>query len=121
MTAPKSAKKSPKNMAAEYAYSFAPKAFDDLEAVLYYIGRELQNPKAARDLAAKIFRGIDGVRAFPDSGAKVDNPYITDQSLRKFFADNYIVFYKPEHDRKEIVIVRIVYGRRNIDEILETV
>jgi len=108
-------------MTVKYSYHFAPKAFDDLEAALQYIERELSNPKAASDLAAKIFCGVEYPREFPDSGVKVDNPYITDQSLRRFFADNYVVFYKAEHDAKAIIVVRIVYGRRNIDEILKTI
>ena len=60
----------------KYSYHFAPDAFDDLEAALHYIERELSNPKAASDLAEKIFCGIEYVREFPDSGVKVDNPYL---------------------------------------------
>ena len=99
-------------MANKYSYSFAPKAFEDLEATLQYVEHELSNPKAASDLAAKIFRGIDDVREFPNSGIKIDNPYISDQSLRKFFVDNYIVFYKIDYDTKTIIILRIVFGNK---------
>jgi len=108
-------------MASKYSYHFAPKALDDFEAALQYIERELLNHRAASDLAEKIFQGIDIIREFPDSGLMIDNTYIADQSLRKFFADNYIVFYKAEHATRSVIIVRIVYGRRNIDEILKTI
>jgi len=106
-------------MASKLSYRFTPRASEDLLSILGYIKNELSNPKAASDLALKIFNGIDQVRQYPDSGIKVDNPHITDKSVRKFYADNYIVFYKTDKEAKSLIIVRIVYGKRNLCEILK--
>lgn len=35
--------------------------------------------------------------------------------------DDYIIYYKTDDDTKRIYIVRVVYGRRNQDEVLRTV
>jgi len=108
-------------MANKYSYRFAPKAFSDLDATLAYIEQELFNPKAAEDLAVELFKKIDHIRLFPLSGRALSNEFISDQTLRKFFVGKYIVFYKPDKETKTIIIVRIVYGGRNIDEILKTI
>ena len=107
-------------MGIKYAYSFAPKARTDLEDVLRYIEEELSNPKAAVDMAKTFFEKIDTLRASPLSGRKIDNEYVLDQNLRKFFVGKYIVFYKPDEDNRTIIIVRIIYGGRNVDDILKT-
>jgi len=108
-------------MASRYSYKFAPKARSDLDGALSHIEQELCNPKAAEDMATLLFEKIDHVREFPLSGRAVDNENITDQTLRKFFVGKYIVFYKPDKETKTIIIVRIIYGGRNIDEILKTI
>jgi len=41
--------------------------------------------------------------------------------VRKLLVDNYIIYYKAHYDEKIISIVRIVYGKRNLDEILRTI
>ncbi len=60
------------------------------------------------------------MRLFPDSGSPVENEYLTDKSVRKLLVDNYIIYYKVQSDEKIITIIRIVYGKRNLDEILKT-
>jgi len=107
-------------MANKYSYKFAPKAQNDLNEVLLYIEQELSNSKAAKDLADELFVKIDNIREFPLSGRVVDNEFFIDQTLRKFIVGKYIVFYKVNQEAKTIIIVRIVYGGRNIDEILKT-
>ncbi|MDR0426109.1 MAG: type II toxin-antitoxin system RelE/ParE family toxin [Clostridiales bacterium] len=106
-------------MGSKLSYRFAPKALGDLEETLRYIEQDLSNPKAAEDLAVKLFEKIDTVRAFPDSGHKVENVYMADRSLRRFVVDNYVVFYKPDEAEHTIIIVRIVFGARNLNEILK--
>jgi len=108
-------------MANNYSYKFASIALRDLEELLEYIDKQLSNPKAAKDFAVELFGKIDNIRAFPESGAKIDNEFISDQSLRKFFVGKYIVFYKPDKSTETIIIVRIIYGARNIDELVKTV
>lgn len=108
-------------MENDLTYIFSPKALLDLEGILNYVQIHLCNPKASEDLAVNVFKSIDAVLKFPESGMKVDNEYIIDKSLRYFIVDNYKVFYKHDKKNKNIIIVRIVYGKMSVDKILKKI
>ena len=108
-------------MEYKYSYRFTEKAEQDFDQNLRYISVDLANPIAAQNLGRKMFEKIDVVRAFPDSGAPIDNEFLSDKAIKKLLVDNYIIYYKAHYDEKIISIVRIVYGKRNLDEILKTI
>ena len=108
-------------MAIRFSYRFAPLAESDLNEVLLYIEQELYNTKAANDFATELFQKIDNIIEFPLSGKGIDNEFIPDKDLRKFVVGKYIVFYKPDREKDKIIIVRIIYGARNLDEIIRTI
>ena len=105
---------------SKYDYWFAPKAESDLDELLAHIEHKLFNPKAALDFAIELFDKIDYYRVFPELGIKVDNEFVINKDLRKFFVGNYIAFYIPNKESRTIIIVRIVYGGRNVGEMLRT-
>ena len=108
-------------MDSKYSYNFTEKAERDFDEILRYISFDLANPIAAQNLGRKIFEKIDIVRSFPESCAIVDNEFLSDKTVRKLLVDNYIIYYKANHDEKIITIIRIVYGKRNLDEIIKTI
>lgn len=108
-------------MVFKYSYLFTEKAEQDFDEILRYISVDLANPIAAQNLGRKIFEKIDVVRSFPDLGAPLDNEFLSDKSVRKLLVDNYIIYYKTDYNEKIIYIIRVVYGKRNIDEILKTI
>jgi len=107
-------------MTDKYSYRFLPIAENDLVNTVLYIEQELSNPKAAKDFTIKLSKKIDDTRVFPLSGKAIDNKFIADKGLRQFAVGNYIVFYKPDKETETIIILRIIYGGRDIDEILKT-
>ena len=107
-------------MECKYSYRFTENAERDLDEILRYISIDLANPAAAQDLGRKMFEQIDMARAFPDSGVPVDNDFLMDKTVRKLSVDNYIIYYKAHYDEKIISVIRIVYGKRNLDEIIKT-
>ena len=107
-------------MESKYSYRFTKKAEQDLDEILNYISVDLVNPAAAQNLGRKIFEKIDMIRMFSDSGAPVDNEFLVDKTVRKLSVDNYVIYYKTYYEEKAISIIRIVYGKRNLDEILKT-
>lgn len=108
-------------MASEYAYCFTEKAEQDLDEILRYIAVDLDNPIAAKGFFEKVFDKIDTVRCFPESGALVDNEFLADKAVRKLLVDHYVIYYKVFYDQKMLYIVRIAYGKRNLDEILRQI
>ena len=105
----------------EFKYQFTQSALQDFREILRYISTDLSNPIAAKNLGKKIFEKIDMVRDFPDSGVRVDNEFLSDKSVRKALVGNYIIYYKASYEEKMIYVVRIVYGKRNLDEILKSI
>ena len=102
-------------MESKYSYRFTKKAEQDLDEILNYISVDLVNPAAAQNLGRKIFEKIDMIRMFSDSGAPVDNEFLADKTVRKLSVDNYVIYYKTYYEEKVISIIRIVYGKRNLD------
>ena len=43
---------------------------------------------------------------------------IPNTEIRKKLVGSYIMYYLPDFDEKMIFVLRIIYGRRNMDEIL---
>ena len=108
-------------MECKYSYRFTEKAVQDLDEILHYITIDLANPNAAQNLGRKLFELIDMVRIFPDSGAPVDNDFLADKTIRKLSVDHYVIYYKVHYEEKVISVIRIVYGKRNLDEIVKTI
>ncbi len=47
----------------------------------------------------------------------VENEFLQNKNIRRVVADNYIIYYLTDEAQREIIIVRIVYGKRNLEEI----
>ena len=106
-------------MESKYSYSFLSSARQDLRNILHYISIELDNRQAAMNLKSKIREKIELARQFPEMGALVENEYITKVTFRKLSAGNYLIYYNVDHTKKKIYIARIVYEKRDMDEIFK--
>lgn len=105
-------------MESKFQYRFSRNAEDDLEDIVSYIAVELSNPQAASDFVKELEKAIDGTRSFPESGTLVSNEFLSSTGVRKKLINNYIMYYLPVKEEQLIYIVRIVYGKRNMNEIL---
>ncbi len=105
-------------MGSKWGYRLTQKAGADLDDIVGYIASELANPKAASDFADKLQGAIEEAQAFPESGSPVVNEFGPHTDVRKKRVGNYIMYYLPDSAEKMIFVLRIVYGRRNMDEIL---
>ncbi len=105
-------------MESKWGYQLTQKADADLDDIVGYIAVELANPKAASDFLDKLQEAIEEARAFPESGSLVINEFVPNTKIRKKLTGNYIMYYLPDSAEKMIFVLRIVYGRRNMDEIL---
>ena len=105
-------------MASKYQYRLSQKAADDLDGIVSYIASELSNPQAAADFLSRLEKVIDEIRSFPESGAPVNNEFLSNTKLRKKTVGSYLLYYLSVPETETVYIVRIVYGKRNMDEIL---
>ena len=99
-----------------YKVSFSPEAVDDLKGIKQYIKDELCNEQAAKNTVAKILKKVKMLSDFPESGSSLSAIIGFDTDYRYLVSDNYIAFYRIEN--KNVLIVRVLYGRRNYMQIL---
>ena len=107
------------NMASKFGYRLTKRAESDLDGIVSYITVDLANPQAASDFVDKLQDTIEEARAFPESGSLVHNEFLQIENVRKKLVGNYIMYYLPDIGENIIYILRIVYGKRNLDEILK--
>ena len=105
-------------MASKYQYRLSQKAADDLDGIVSYIASELSNPQAAADFLSRRETVIDERRSLPESGARVNNEFLSNAKLRKKPVGSYLLYYLSVPETETVYIVRIVYGKRNMEEIL---
>ena len=105
-------------MACEFGYRLTGKAEADLDGILSYMAVRLSNPQAAAAFLEKLQAAISEACLFPESGSPVDNAFLPCKTIRKKLFGNYILYYFPDEKAETIYILRILYGRRNLDEIL---
>lgn len=108
-------------MESKWDYRLTEKADADLDDIVHYIAADLANPKAASDFVDKLQAVIEEARSFPESGSLVVNEYLPDTAVRKKLVGNYILYYLSDSAEKMIFVLRIVYSRRNMDEILKQI
>ena len=101
----------------EYSYKFTENAENDLDEIIRYIREKLFNPSAAVSFFKRVFESIDNLRKFPLSGMLVENEFLPNKDIRKVVIDNYIMYYLAGEAKREIIIVRIIYGKRNLEKI----
>ena len=101
-------------------YSFTAKAEQDLDGIIKYISEDLSNKTAAQNFFLKVFENIDTIRSYPKTGLLINNEYVSDKSVRRVLIDNYVLYYKADEELKSLTIVRIIYGKRNMTDIMQS-
>jgi len=100
-------------------YQFTNKATEDLHELLNYISDVICNPTAAKLIFEHIFKKLDTLCSFLESCPVVDNDFIKTRDVRKAIVDNYLMYYVYDRENKIIIVLRIVYARRDVSEILK--
>lgn len=103
-------------MGKKFKLRYLELAQSDLLDIVSYISNQLSAPQAATSLVDKFDRAISRLELYPFSG----HPYVKKQKLedeyRFLVVDHYLVFYAV--DDNVVEIRRIIYGRRNYENLL---
>ena len=108
-------------MDCEYHFALTQRAKQDVRQNVGYIRNELENEKAAGMLMNELDKCIERLCIFPESGKLVFDEYLPGIHVRRKIVGKYILFYQVLKEEKVIRILRIVYGRRDMDEVLKHV
>ena len=108
-------------MNSRFQYRFSKKAEAALDEILSYLSIELSNSDAASGFLKDLQTVIDSICAIPKMGRIVENEFLPDRDVRKSLVGNYILYYLPDTKEKIIYILRILYGRRSLDELVREI
>ncbi len=101
-----------------YQLKITTKASEDLDEIYAYIVGELNNKTAALNLLYEIEENILRLKEFPFSCSYVEDINLKEKGYRKLIVKNYITFYIVKEQDKKVIIMRVLYGRQNYQDII---
>lgn len=98
-----------------YQIQHTPLVYGDLDIIDSCIAETLGNPSAADRLMEK---SIDQLKDFPYSGSEVGDAYLAAKGYRKLVVDNCIVFHLVSDEQRMVIVMRIIHGAREYQNLL---
>lgn len=105
-------------MTTKYQVNYLPAASDDMDDIYFYIAFRLGEPQIAKKQLHRLYQAVHSLNAFPERHQKVEREPWASLKMRRMPVDNYIVFYTVDRERSVVNVARVVYGGRNIEDII---
>lgn len=102
-----------------YRLIYLPAARQDMVEIVRYISKELKNPTAADHLAAELIEAVDRLPEFPYAYPVYLPVRPLKHEYRKLPVANYIIFYRVDESKKEIIVSRVIYAKRDYRLLLD--
>ena len=93
-------------------------AENDLSDILSYISNTLHEPTIAKKLYNEIKENFSNLKSMPHRHKIVNEEPYRSIGVRMLLIENYIAFYVVDEERKTVHIFRILYNRRDWQQIL---
>ena len=106
-------------MGCEYQYQLTERALQDIRETVGYLRNELDNEKAAGKWMDAIEKSIAQLCMFPESGSVIFEEYLPGRYVRKKIVGNYVLYYQILQKQRIVRVLRIVYGRRDQENIVQ--
>lgn len=101
-----------------YKLVYLPIAKSDIDNIIHYVAINLQNKSAAKKLAESFIDGANSILDFP-YGYSIYRPIgILKNEYRSIRIKNFLMFYAIDEKEKLVTVVRVLYQKRNINNIL---
>lgn len=91
-------------------------AKQDIRDIYEYISFVFSAPETAKKQIRRILQKVDSLNEMPMRYRLYYEEPWHSKGLRFLPVDNYLIFYIPDSESFTVNIVRIIYGRRNIEE-----
>ena len=99
----------------QYEIIITPAAEFDLQKIFTYIATELLEPQTAINLCERIEQEILKLDTMPDRYAPYKKEPWYSRGLRFFPVDNFLVFYITRESDCTVHVLRVMYGRRDVE------
>ena len=103
---------------SEYQIFISDHAQRDIKEIINYLSLNLMEPLIAKNIASEIDKSISSLKEMPQSQSLVLSNPTKQNSFRKLPVKNYIIFFEIHEEQKAVGIVRILYGRRNWENMI---
>lgn len=100
-------------MTMDQGFSLHPGAAKDITEIWTYLAEK--NPLAARRVREEILQAVSKLVTFPHQGHHRSD--LTSRPLRFTAVRDYLIVYVP--DKKPLVVIAVLHGRRNPDSIVD--
>jgi len=91
----------------------------DLDDIFCYIAETLRSAEIAREQIRRILKRISTLDAIPKRYPLYNKGKWRGLGLRRTNVDNFAIFYLPDDAGRIVTIIRIMYGGRDIDKIMQ--
>ena len=98
-----------------YEVTLTPEANRDLREIYRYIAVGLQSVQNASGLLDRLEESILRLDEMPERFRVYEREPWRSRNLRVMPVDHYLVFYIPDNQLKTVTVIRVMYGRRDID------
>lgn len=98
-----------------WTVSYTEQAENDLRNIFEYIAFTLLEPVVATKQTRRIMDAIAKLDRLPLRFQIYDKALWNSKGVRVLPVDNFLAFYLPAEKTKSVVVIRIVYGGRDID------
>lgn len=107
-------------MSEIYTVVYSPEALEDIKDIYSYIAYDLLAPDSARSQISRIQKEIRSLDFMPFRYAAVDWEPWKSADMRQVAVGHFIVFYMVDSDSITVSIVRIMYGGRDIETLINS-
>jgi plasmid stabilization system protein ParE len=101
-----------------YRINITDVAKQDILDIENHIKDEFQEPGVALNVTNAILDAIFTLEQMPDRIALVKDKRLATQGIRPLYVKNYTIFFRIEKSPNVVVVVRIMYSRRDWASIL---
>lgn len=99
----------------KYKVNVTAQAATDLRTIFEYIAYDLLAGQNAVNQLDRLEQAILSLDEMPERYSLYDKEPWKERNLRIMPVDNYLVLYIPQKEEKTVTVIRVMYGRRDID------
>lgn len=102
-----------------YSVTITDEALLDLFKIYYYISNDLMSPEVAKNTVNKIRNSIKSLNIFPYRNKLVSCEPWASKGYRQLKVNNFIVCYSCNKNNKNVIVLRVFYGKCDIQRMLK--
>ncbi len=107
-------------MTENYTVGYSEEALNDLREIYAYIANELLVPETAAMQVGRIRKEVRSLGFMPTRHVLVDWEPWHSMKMHQLPVDNFIVYYLVDDEGMTVTVARIIYGGRDIEEIINS-